>query len=214
MVTVSLQEKNGIYQAVINYKDNEGKRKQKWISTKLKVRGNKKQAQAKAEELRLKFENQLNAKQMKNNNIEKTNILFIDYIKTWLEVQRQIIEPSTYTSYAQIINARITKYFTENPIKLVDIKARDIQNYYDYLFKDGLSSNTVIHHHALIREALDNAFQKEIIPSNPADKVKRPKKEQYISDFYNENELNELFEKSKDEIDNILKQHKPPMKIK
>ena len=56
MVTVSLQEKNGIYHAVINYKDDEGKRKQKWISTKLKVRGNKKQAQIKAEELRLNYE--------------------------------------------------------------------------------------------------------------------------------------------------------------
>ncbi len=33
MVTVSLQEKNGVYQAVLNYKDDNGKRKQKWKST-------------------------------------------------------------------------------------------------------------------------------------------------------------------------------------
>ena len=39
MVTVSLQEKSGIYQAVLNYKDDNGKRKQKWVCTKLKVRG-------------------------------------------------------------------------------------------------------------------------------------------------------------------------------
>ena len=39
----------------------------------------------------------------------------------------------------------------------------------------------------------------DIIPNNPADKVQRPKKEQYIGSFYNENELNELFEKSKDD---------------
>ena len=51
MVTVSLQEKNGFYHAVVNYKDDNGKRKQKWFSTKLKVRGNKKQAQAKTEEI-------------------------------------------------------------------------------------------------------------------------------------------------------------------
>ena len=38
-----------------------------------------------------------------------------------------------------------------------------------------------------------------LIPSNPADKIQRPKKEQYIGGFYNENELNELFEKSKDD---------------
>lgn len=35
MVTVSLHEKNGIYQAVINYKDENNKRKQKWVSTRL-----------------------------------------------------------------------------------------------------------------------------------------------------------------------------------
>lgn len=39
----------------------------------------------------------------------------------------------------------------------------------------------------------------DIIPNNPADKVQRPKKEQYIGSFYNENELNELFNKSKDD---------------
>ena len=199
MVTVSLQEKNGIYQAVINYKDGDGKRKQKWTSTKIKVRGNKKQAQAKAEELRLEFENQLNAKELKDNHIEKSKILFIDFLKNWVEIQRQYISPATYTSYSQIINDRITKYFTTNPIKLVDIKATDIQEYYDYLSMDGLCANSVIHHHAIIRKALDYAFQKEIIPNNPADKVKRPKKGQYISEFYNEEELKELFEKSKND---------------
>lgn len=32
-ITVSLHEKNNIYQAVINYKDDNNKRKQKWVST-------------------------------------------------------------------------------------------------------------------------------------------------------------------------------------
>ena len=204
MVTVSLQEKNGIYQAVINYKDNDGKRKQKWLSTKLKVRGNKKQAQAKAEELKLEFESKLNSTQMKNNNILKTNKLFIDFLKDWLSIVKQTIEPSTYNSYEQIVNDRITKYFTKNKIKLIDIQAIDIQEYYNTLFSDGLSANTVIHHHAIIRKALDYAYKMDIIPNNPADKVQRPKKDQYIGSFYNENELAELFEKSEDDPLNLM----------
>lgn len=44
----------------------------------------------------------------------------------------------------------------------------------------------------------------DIIPNNPADKVQRPKKEQYIGSFYNENELNELFEKCKDDPLNLM----------
>lgn len=41
--------------------------------------------------------------------------------------------------------------------------------------KCNLSANTVIHHHALIRKCLDYAFKMDIIPSNPADKIQRPK---------------------------------------
>lgn len=200
MVTVSLQEKNGIYQAVLNYKDKDGKRKQKWVSTKLKVRGNKKQALAKAEELKSDFEKQLNMEFFKQFPTTKNNnVLFVDFINDWLETVKQTIEPSTYTSYNQIISGRITKYFTENPIRLIDIEPINIQNYYNVLFAEGLSGNTVIHHHALIRKSLDYAYKMNLIPSNPADKIQRPKKEQYIGGFYNENELNELFEKSKDD---------------
>lgn len=135
----------------------------------------------------------------KTNKSNNTDILFLDFLKNWLNTVRQTIEPSTYTSYNQIINDRINKYFTENPIKLMDIQPIVIQNYYNHLFTEGLSGNTVIHYHATIRKCLDYAFKMDIIPNNPADKVQRPKKEQYIGSFYNENELNELFEKSKDD---------------
>ena len=52
-VTVSLQEKGGIYQAVLSYKDIDDKWKTKWKSTKIKVKaGNKKIAKEKAENIR------------------------------------------------------------------------------------------------------------------------------------------------------------------
>lgn len=41
-ITASLQEKRGIYQVVLSYKDNANKRKQKWISTGILVKGNNK----------------------------------------------------------------------------------------------------------------------------------------------------------------------------
>lgn len=44
-MTGSLQTKNGKYYAVVSYKDNSDKRKQKWISTNLPVKGNKKKAE-------------------------------------------------------------------------------------------------------------------------------------------------------------------------
>ena len=45
MVAGHLQEKNGLYYIVLTYPDVTGKRKNKWISTKLPVKGNKKKAE-------------------------------------------------------------------------------------------------------------------------------------------------------------------------
>ena len=46
MVAGHLREKSGHYYAVLNYTDSLGKRKTKWISTGLTVKGNKKRAEA------------------------------------------------------------------------------------------------------------------------------------------------------------------------
>ena len=43
MVSGHLQEKNGTFYAVLNYVDTLGKRKTKWISTGLPIKGNKKE---------------------------------------------------------------------------------------------------------------------------------------------------------------------------
>ena len=45
-ITGSLQTKKGKYYAVLNLKDEQGKRKQKWINTKYDVKGNKKKAES------------------------------------------------------------------------------------------------------------------------------------------------------------------------
>ncbi len=45
-VTGHLREKKGLYYAVISYYAENGERKQKWVSTKLPVRGNKKKAES------------------------------------------------------------------------------------------------------------------------------------------------------------------------
>lgn len=196
----SLVVRNGIYQAVLEYYDENGKRQQPWRSTGLKERGNKKQAMAKAEEIRANLEKELNLKALNNSKSNKnpTDILFIEYLFYWLKIIRHTVENSTFTSYRQISNNHIKKYFTENPIKLVDLTHVHIQDFYNELMvKKHLSANTVVHHHAIIRKCLEYAFKMDIIPSNPADKVQKPKVEQYIGSYYTQTELNTLFEKSK-----------------
>ncbi len=198
MVTVSLHEKNGKYHAVINYKDSNGIRKQKWQSTHLSVKGNKKLAWQKAEEMRKEFEQELELKNLDNENSKVIkDILFIDYMKNWLKIIKPTIELNTYGSYEQMTNYRINNYFMAHKIRLKELQPMHIQDFYSSMLDDGLSSNTVIHYHAIIRKALDYAFKMNMIPSNPADKVQRPKVEQFIGSFYSESELNTLFEKSK-----------------
>ena len=151
MVTVSLHEKNGKYHAVINYKDDTGKRKQKWQSTHLPVKGNKKLAMQKAEQMRKEFEQELELKNTNNKDNEVIKgILFVDYMKNWLKIIKPTIELNTYGSYEQMVNYRINNYFTANKIRLKELQPINIQDFYTYLLNDGLSSNTVIHYHAII----------------------------------------------------------------
>ena len=46
----------------------------------------------------------------------------------------------------------------------------------------------------MIRNALEKAMKLDLIMSNPADRVERPKKEQFIGDYYSQKELKILFD--------------------
>ncbi len=189
-ITASLQEKRGIYQVVLSYRDNTNKRKQKWITTGISVKGNNKRlANTKLEEIKLDADKYIASK---STTSDSSNERFEIYMQNWLESYRHNIEENTYDSYCTVIN-KIVEYFSKKNILLKHLKPIDIQNFYNYLYKKGLSPNTVLHYHANIRKALDTAMKLEIIPTNPADRIERPKKSQFIGDFYNIQELETLF---------------------
>ena len=191
-VTASLQIKRNIYQVVLSYKDNNGKRKQKWISTGISAKGNNKRlANAKLEEIKQDYEKYIPSLLTSNEN-DTSNEYFETYMQNWLESYKHNIEENTYDSYCTVVN-KITNYFSGKNIKLKDLKPKHIQDFYNSLYKKGLSPNTVLHYHANIRKALDIAMKLEIIPNNPADRIERPKKSQFIGDFYSIDELEKLF---------------------
>jgi len=193
-ITASLQEKRGIYQVVLSYKDNANKRKQKWISTGILVKGNNKRlANKKLEEIKQDYKSYISPKL----STDKTK-LFEVYMKDWLESYKINLEENTYDSYFTVVT-KINDYFAGKNITLDNLKPIDIQDFYNHLYKKGLSSNTVLHYHANIRKALSIAVKLDVIPSNPADKIERPKKAQFIGDFYTLDELHLLFEKSKND---------------
>ena len=56
----------------------------------------------------------------------------------------------------------------------------------------GLTGNTVLHYHVLLRKALEEAKLRGLIRNNPTDRIPRPKKEPSVSDCYSPEECRKL----------------------
>jgi integrase len=188
-MTGSLQEKNGMYQMVINTKDTNGKRKQKWISTGLTIKGNKRKAEQQLKEFLTEH--------AETGYIEPTKILFCDWVRDWVELQKPKLQATTYMNYIHLINRHVYPYFKALAIPLADIAPNAIQRYYNTKVEEGLNPNTVIKHHAVIRSALKYAVRSRLIKENPCDFVDKPKRKKYVAEFYNAEEIKQLLAVSK-----------------
>ena len=100
-MTGSLQIKNGKYYAVLNFKTEDGKRKQKWINTDLDVKGNKRKAEVFLQKALIKNE---------SFSEIKTDILFCDYILKWLDSIKNDVEIITWEGYENAIKKHIYPY--------------------------------------------------------------------------------------------------------
>ena len=183
MVAGHLHEKNGYYYIILNLTDSAGQRKPKWISTGLTIKGNKKRAEQMLMEERRKYAN------------AKTgdDVLFADFMEQWLEIVKSTVSIPTYSSYVNAVKSIIAPYFRKKKILLRDLQAHDIQMFYQEQLQR-VKASSVIHYHANIHKALKYAVKNDMIPSNPADKVERPKQDKFYGNFYDRDELNKLFE--------------------
>ena len=159
-VTVSLQEKREIYQAVMQYKDRKGKKQYKWFSTGIKiVKGQKKElkklAYEKAEQLRVEFQKELNKSNCCTNIEDRKNVLFSDYAILWLDSISNAKEKSTIGGYESNIKSIICPYFNDKDIKLTELQTLDLQDFYDYQYKLGKSPRTVLHYYRNINQILE-----------------------------------------------------------
>ena len=200
MIAGHLQIKNDYYYMVLSYLDANGKRKQPWFPTGLPIKNNKKRAEKMLLELRQTY---VPPAEHKSNGELSADMLFADYMELWLEVVRNSIEKTTFSSYTQMVKRKIVPYFRKTGVKLGELQARHIQSFYLYELKT-VSASTVIHEHANIHKALKYAVKMDLIPYNPADKVERPKKQKYIADYYRLEELEQLFEATKDHPYSLL----------
>ena len=193
MVAGHLQEKNGMFYVVLNYRDENGKRKTPWISTNLPVRGNKKRAENFMLDVRRNFVPPNVQRIEEREAMQKGDILFTDFLLKWLRVAKSTVKLTTYASYEMMATRIIIPYFETLNIKLKELTTEDIQEFYSAQL-ERVSANTVIHYHAVIHRALKYAVKIKTIQSNPAVNVERPKKEKFIGGFYDKKEINTLFD--------------------
>ena len=184
-ITGSVQQKNGKWYAVLNLKDINGKRKPKWIPTGLTVRGNKKKAEAFLEQQINKF----------SGNVTDGNaadVLLADYFERWLPRIKDKVRPNTYRAYKGNMENHIIPYFREKKIRLQQLCPVNLEEYYEHLMKNGLSSTTAKHHHQNISKALSDAVHDKLIMYNPASAAKSPTPAKFKAKFLTPKQLEQL----------------------
>lgn len=187
MVAGHLSVKHGNYYAVLNYKNAEGKRKTKWISLGLPEKGNKRKAEAELAKLRAEFEVPEEVGDL------SSDMLFADYFLEWLEIAKGRLAIATYSSYLGLIKSVIEPYFLKKKLTPRELEARHLQMFYSEQLKK-VKPNTVIHYHAVIHSALKYAVKTDMLLQNVADKVDRPKKNDFQPVFLSAEEIQKMFE--------------------
>ncbi len=167
-MTGSLQIRNGKYYAV--YRNDKGK--QKWVLLDIPASGNnKRKAQLRLREVLAEAE--------KGRDVVTSDILFVDWMLLWLDQKKPDVVKGTYEGYQLYLDKHIIPYFKPKNLTLSKLNAQHLQGYFNTKVKEGQSACTLHKHNAIINGSLKEAVQKDIILSNPVDKVTLPKKKKY-----------------------------------
>ncbi len=153
------------------------KRRQKWLSGY----PTKKAAQA-------ELNNILHELQQNTFVVPSTETLK-EYLDYWIKQKKSGWSPTTLYGYKSIIKNHIVPQL--GSIELSKLKPLHIQEFYtDRL--TFLSATTVLHHHRLLRKALNDAKGWQMIKINPADHVEAPKPKKYKAKVLNVDEIKPL----------------------
>ena len=188
-MTGSLQIKNDKYYAVLSWYEGD-KRKQKWISTGLPVKGNKRRAEA---ILKQELEK---AEHIQSYNLTGEDQLFLPFMAQWLDdVEAYSIRVTTLEQYKSVFKNVIQPFPPFQNVTLRGLTPGHIQTLYNNEIKRGVSPATVRKYHTNIRKCLQYAMQLDIIDRNPADRVILPKKQhKQVGSVYSAEEIYQLIE--------------------
>lgn len=198
-LTGSIQAKKGRLYAVMQYRM-DGRRVMKWKSLGLPENASISKANKALREALNSYEVEV-IKEIELKKRPESAIPVFEYMTKWFERAKKDLQINTQRSYRMMIYGKIRRYFEPKPeITLGSLTTRDINAFYDVLYRDGVLSNTVIHYHAVLRKAFQQAFREDIIDVNPFDKIEHPRKSKFKGDHYSEEELLALITLSKNDV--------------
>lgn len=184
----SVQSKKGRLYAVMQVKK-DGTTKPVWRALGLPEGANKTKVNKAFREVVAQYEQEFWEEQERGGR-PPADIPVYDYLVSYLKRVEPELQKNTIISYRSMTNGKIRRYFQRRPqLTVGNLKPQDIQDFYQSLFADGVVANTVIHYHALLRRAFQQAFKEERIDANPFDRVGRPKKNKFHGENYTQEEL-------------------------
>ena len=184
----SVQSKKGRLYAVMQVKKDETT-KPVWRALGLPEGANKTKVNKAFREVVARYEQEYWEEQERGGR-PPADIPVYDYLVSYLKRVEPELQKNTIVSYRSMTNGKIRRYFQRRPqLTVGNLKPQDIQDFYQSLFADGVVANTVIHYHALLRRAFQQAFKEERIDANPFDRVGRPKKNKFHGENYTQEEL-------------------------
>ena len=184
----SVQSKKGRLYAVMQVKK-DGTTKPVWRALGLPEGANKTKVNKAFREVVAQYEQEFWEEQERGGR-PPADIPVYDYLVSYLKRVEPELQKNPIVSYRSMTNGKIRRYFQRRPqLTVGNLKPQDIQDFYQSLFADGVVANTVIHYHALLRRAFQQAFKEERIDANPFDRVGRPKKNKFHGENYTQEEL-------------------------
>lgn len=165
-----IQRSKGSWTLVFDMgRDGQGKRKQKWKT----VRGTKANAEQELRRVLRSLDT--------GEYVEPTKLSVAEYLERWLkDYARNAVAPKTFERYSEIVRCHLIPALGDQP--LAKLHPLHIQDHYSEALesgrlngKGGLSAQTVLHHHRVLREALQQAVKWLLLARNPADAVVPPR---------------------------------------
>lgn len=175
--------------AVIDVRDAAtGKRKRKWHS--LEVTG-KREAQIEC----AKLISQVSG----GTYVEPKKTTVAEFFGRWLGTVKTSVSPRTYERYEEIAKKNLVPLL--GAVALTKLRPEQIAEAYAKAQtsgrrdgKGGLSARTVHHMHRVLKQALSQAVLWDILPTNPAGKVKPPKVEKAKMSTYDIDQTAQLLD--------------------